>query len=240
MDEGSEDQEVCVPPEAQRVAARANVLAAVSCRGLIEKNENRLAAEELRSRVVAWLIRLELDHEMEEEERSLLATRLGALEDRSRVDASWLSEGMVVLAWALGCADLPRYDEQCDPKSIADRMGFLADRPRTCLAAPRLRDSTEIEHWTDTYLTLHWRLQQFSLDRSPMDFVNFVSRCTWGPLTTEELELIDGDLAVQGHRIDRISEGSYRTALSIAQERHRAFNWLLGGGPKYSEVTTDT
>jgi hypothetical protein len=239
MDEEPESQDI-VPPEAGLVADRAIVLAAVSCRGLIEKNDDKSAAEDLRVRVVAWLNRLDVDHELKEQERSLLDTRLGTLDDRRRVDASWLSEGMVVLAWALGCADLPRYDEQCDPKAVADRLGFLSDRSKTPLATPRLRESTEIEHWADTYLTLHWRLRQFSLDRIKMDFANFVSRCTWGPLNTKELELIEGDLAIQGQRIDRVPEWSYRTALSIAQERHRAFNWLLGYEPIYSEVTTDT
>jgi hypothetical protein len=239
MDREPEDRKP-VPPEADRVAARAIVLAAVCCRGLIEDDAGKDGAEDLRIRVVAWVDRLGLAQELEEDERILLEAPLGVLDDRRRIDAGWRSEGMVVLAWALGCAGLPRHDEQCKPSDVANGFGFLSDRSETPLAAPRLRDCAEIEHWADTYLTLHWRLRQFSLDRRGMDFADFVSRCTWGPLTVEDLELIEGDLAIRGERIDLASEDECRTALGIARERHQAFNWLLGDDPVYSRITTDT
>ena len=62
----------------------------------------------------------------------------------------------------------------------------------------------------------------------------------WAPLTVAELDLIDGDLAVQGERIERLSEDQYHMATSIARERHKAFNWLLGFDRIYSLVRTST
>jgi hypothetical protein len=59
-------------------------------------------------------------------------------------------------------------------------------------------------------------------------------------MTLAEVELIDGDLAIGAERIDRAPDDSYRQAVSIVQERHQAFNWLLGLDPLYSEITTDT
>jgi hypothetical protein len=41
-------------------------------------------------------------------------------------------------------------------------------------------------------------------------------------------------------RIDNLEYSKYREILSIAQERHQAFNWLLGFEDLYSQVTTDT
>ena len=45
-------------------------------------------------------------------------------------------------------------------------------RIRTCETAPGLKA------WADTYLTLHWRLRQFSLEPMPMDFVAYANACT--------------------------------------------------------------
>ena len=73
-----------------------------------------------------------------------------------------------------------------------------------------------------------------------MDFTAYVSACKWASLRLDRLETLDGDLAIDGVRIDKVENATYRRALSITQERHQAFNWLLGFEPLYSEVTTDT
>ncbi len=228
------------PPSPERVAARAVVLAAVSCRGLIEKDASNPRAEDLRQRVCSWLRELGVIDEAEEHERSLLFTPLGSLADKSTIDASWRSEGMVVLGWALGVLELPPYDEACEPSDSANFLGFLQERTSTPLADPRLRPAANIEHWTDAYLTLHWRLRQYSLHPEVIDFSSYVESCTWGPLTLAELQLTDGDLSIAGDRLDRVSEPVFRRTLSITQERHQAFNWLLGEEPIYSQVTADT
>src|SRR6266436_2119388 len=92
------------------------------------------------------------------------------------------------------------------------------------LQRPRLRDSGEISVAEETYLTLHWRLRQFSIEPRPMDFAAYVSSCNWGPLRLDQLELCEGDLAIRGVRIDRLDYAAFRRTLSIVQERHRAFN----------------
>jgi len=67
-----------------------------------------------------------------------------------------------------------------------------------------------------------------------------VSRSQWGPWTLDGLELVEGDLAIRSTRIDRVPDDWYRQTISIVQERHKAFNWLLGFEERYSETTTDT
>lgn len=228
------------PPDAARVAARAIALSAVTCRAFIESDAHKPGAEELRLKIIAWIEVIGVAAEMELAETALLSTPLGSLEAKRALDATWQSEGMVVLAWALRHAKLPPVHIQCEPSEVANAMGFLEDAAATALYNPSLRDSAEIEKWADIYLTLHWRLRQFSLRPQPIDFVEYVSKCNWGPLRLDTLEIFDRDLAINGVRIDKIDYAIFRQSLSIVQERHRAFNWLLGFETVYSQVTADT
>lgn len=232
--------ETPTPPAPDRVAARALVLSAVSCRALIEKDAGKPGAEELRKDVIKWLNRIGVSDEMERSEAILILTPLGKLDKKTTMDATWSSEAMVVLAWVLGCVHLPAFYSECEPSDVANAMGFLEERETTVLQRPKLRDSNQIAVWEETYLTLHWRLRQFSTDSRHMDFAAYVSSCNWGPLRLDQLELCEGDLAIKGVRIDRLDYAVFRRTLSIVQERHQAFNWLIGWESVYSQVTTDT
>jgi Domain of unknown function (DUF4272) len=222
------------PPVAERVARRALVLAAVSCRGCIELDPG---SEEMRRSVLEWSEAIGLDAEAEPEERRLLATPVGRLSSRERIDASWRSEGLCVLAWALRRADLAGYDQQCVPQDVARSLGFLEERP-VALESPRLRPAEELGWLVDLTFTLHWRLREFSLRKQPMDFVRFATEAWFGPLETEFLAFADGDLAIDGVALARSPR--WREVMSIARERQQAANWLAGDDPVYSEVTTDT
>ena len=228
------------PPTADRIAARAIVLSAVACRALIEQDAEKPGAEQLRKDVLQWLTDVGVYGELEEKEAALISTPLGQLEKRDRIDASWSAEGMVVLSWVLGHSSLPAFYVQCDPSEVAHEMGFLAERASTVLRHPRLRNSIDLSIAEETYLTLHWRLRQFSSDPTPMDFAAYVAKCEWGPLRLDQLKLCEGDLAVDDTRIDRLPQTIFRQTLSIVQERHRTFNWLIGWESVYSQVTTDT
>jgi hypothetical protein len=228
------------PPHAARVAARAIALVGVVCRGMLELDQDRREAETRRLHLSTWLDRIGATDELERNENALIDTPHGLLDEQNFLDAIWRSEGMLVLAWSLGRADLLSYDNQCDSSAVAARLGFLAERPETVLAAPMLRERAEIEHWANTYLTLHWRLRQYRLDPGPIDLATYSDRCKWGPLIVAELDLIDGDLAIRGHRIDQVDDDSRDRTYSAVQERHHAFNWLLGTSPVYSQVSTDT
>jgi hypothetical protein len=227
------------PPTAERVAARALVLSVVSCRGLIEKDAGKRGAEEFRQRLLPWLEHVGAAEELESDEAALISTPLGELDRKKGLDASWRSEGMTVLAWVLGCTELPPVHIQSEPSEVANSMGFLEEREDTPLYRPHMRAETEIDQRRDTYLTLHWRLRQYSIDAASMDFCTYVAACEWATLRLDELEILDRDLAIGGVRIDRVKSSKYREVLSITQERHHAFNWLLGFEEIYAEVTTD-
>jgi len=221
MAETLEDDVEPSPPTAERVAARAMVLSAVSCRAAIEKDAGKSGAEKLRKRVLPWLERIGAAGEIEPAENTLISTQLGKLAAKTGMNASWQSEGVAVLAWALQCSDLPPVYVQCEMADTANSMGFLDDGENTPMHSPRLRDPAEIEKWADTYLTLHWRLRLLESDPGPKDFVSCVSACTWGFLRLDQLELVDNDIAIDGVRIDKLDYSKYRETLSIVQERHR-------------------
>ncbi len=206
----------------------------------MEQNLREPGAEQLRKDVHQWLSDIGVAAEMEEREAALLSTPLGKLDRQAAMDAGWSAEGMVVLAWALGRASLPAFYAECDPPEVANALGFLAGKEDTVLKDARLRDQAEVLMAEETYLTLHWRLRQFSLDSKPIDFADYVARCNWGPLRLDEVPLRDGDLAIDGVRIDRVPDDLFHQTVSIVQERHRALNWLIGWEPVYSQVTTDT
>jgi len=228
------------PPSAERVAARALVLSAVSCRALIEKDAHKPGAEGLRKEILPWLEAIGAIGEAEPAEIALISVPLGDLDPKRGLDPSWRSEGMAALAWVLGFSELPQVHVQCEPSDTAKSLGFLEDIEDTAMHRPRLRDPNEIERRTDTYLTLHWRLRQLSFDPMPMDFVAYASACKWAAMRLDELEIIENDLAIDGVLIHKVKNKKYHEVCSITQERHQALNWLMGFEELYSQVTTDT
>lgn len=159
------------PPSASTVARRALILATVSCRGFIDKDKaNVLGAIGLAKKTKDWLYALGLDDELSVWERNILSAEFGRLQERDRLNASWLSEGLVILAWALGRADLPDFDVQCDPSATANAIGFLQPESETVLSKPFLRSLDELNQYNEFILNVHWRTRDFSLNRRPYDF----------------------------------------------------------------------
>ena len=227
-------------PSAQRVAKRALVLAAVTCRSAIEGDAGDPNARRFQRDIIEWLGELGIRTEAEESELQLLETELGSLPERSQIDASWRSEGLGVLAWALGRSGLPSYERSVVAPDVAEDLGFMRDSARELLDSAQLRTPDDLQKLADVYFTLHWRLRQFSMDQKPMDFVTFSKECWFGPLETDGLSLVGGDLGVEGRPLSDLPEDGWRYCLSIARERQQAANWLLGTDEVYSEVSCDT
>lgn len=229
-----------VPPSAERVAARALVLIAVTCRSSLEEDAQLPEAEHLRQQILAWLYSSGIDREIEDRERHILTAPLGALDRRTAIDASWDGEAAAVLAWALGKYTLPRYDRVVSSPDVGKALGFLEAAASNALASPRLRRNPEIERFREKMFALHWRLREYSISRERLDFATLARVARFGPLDIEGLDLIGGDLALDGLGLLDAAEDRWRECLSIASERHRAANWLAGFESVYSEVTADT
>jgi len=229
-----------VPPSRERVATRALALATQAYRALLEQSAADPGAAPAHAKCVAWCERIGLRQELEPSEWTLLTTPLGQLPARDGMNASWLAEPMGCMAWALQLAELPDYETEADGAEIANALFFLREDARESLARARLRPHADLERLCDTYLTVHWRLRQFSLQAEQIDFAKFARECDWANMRLDGIRLSNGDLSVGGMPLTAAPESLWRNRLSIASERHRAAEWLLGQKPLYSQVTADT
>jgi hypothetical protein len=99
MFEAEDEGDEVTLPGPQRVAQRALVLAAVSCRAWLERDRANPGAEDFHQRLRRWLEAAALAPEFKPAEWELVHTPLGLLESRREVNASWRAEGLGVLAW---------------------------------------------------------------------------------------------------------------------------------------------
>lgn len=237
-DEQSND--VIAPPDGERVAMRALVLASCVCRASLEEAPEHSIARRTYEDLLEWVALTGLREEFEPMEWELVTSPLGGLGQRQRIDLGWRAEGLGVLAWALSRVELPPYDCQVDAPPIGDAIGFLTDDARQLLAAPMLRPTAELQRLADLMLTVHWRLRQHSSKREALDFVAFAADCTWADMRLEDTMLIRNDLALRGIPLAEVSESVFQECFSIARERQQAANWLIGTERLYSQVTCDT
>jgi hypothetical protein len=226
------------PPSPERVAARALVMSTVTCRGFIEAEGRQ--AREFWARVSSWFGSLGLDSEIEPWERAVLETPLGRLKEKQLLDAQWQCEGLAVIAWALGCYDLPPYDQEAEASEAGNGLGFLEPRDKTVLAQPSLRPRSEIVQLKESLFSIHWRIREYLLRPASLDFAEFADTAWFGPLSLERVRLIDGDLALGEAPIFNYTPEEIQIYHSIVQERHRAANWLSGESLIYSETDMST
>jgi hypothetical protein len=234
------------PPDVERVARRAVALMGVTARAVIEREirSNKVPAKEaahMHQTLTAWLADLGVEDEFEPAERAVVRSTPGTLTEQQFVDAMWRIEGLAVLAWALKKAALPRYDALADIDSVWGCLGFLKpEESKQLLASAELRPAGELDAYRKQALGFHWRLRDYIVNPKVMDFRAFVADCWFGSFDVSIFELVDGDLAFRGARIDRLKAAVRSTALSIARERHHAINWLCSGPETYSQTHVGT
>lgn len=101
----------------------------------------------------AWLTANGLDAEIEPRERAFLDRALGSAADEEIAAGSWRAEGLAVLAWALGLAEMPAPDEQADPMELWTALDFLSDGRPSILDYPALRSPPEIAAQNQRFTT---------------------------------------------------------------------------------------
>lgn len=231
------------PPSAETVARRALILSAISCRGIVEGDkQNPEGAAKLAQQSYQWLLTLGLESDFSDWERTIFDTPFGQLSDRDQINASWRSESVVVMAWALGQCDLPGFAEQCDPAETANCLGFLQPIELTASNAPKLRSRDVLQEYNEFIYNVHWRIRHFSFERKAHDFESLANKAWGKPILRHGLTLAeDKDISLNGISLSKTSESEWRPFASITQERHQASNWLIGyASEDFYEVTTDT
>ena len=228
-------------PTATQVAQRSLVLAAIVCRAFIDSGETDPDAISLHEHILSWLTRLNLWDEMEPSEEKLLRAPLGRLASADVLRATWLVEGLAVLAWAIGRFDLPLCDEQVNPYAITDALWFLSGDAADIIGDAVLRSPAELEAYRELLYAIHSRLRDFTRHQIKDDFIHWINPEWLAYLNMTATDLVArGDLSIDGKPIWETEKGRLREVLSITSERHRATIWLMGEQTNYSEITVDT
>jgi hypothetical protein len=208
-----------------------------------ESNARRAACLSRMKEVGLW-------DEMDEQERLFMET--GDLEttQRQMIDASWLAESIACLLWALGqLEEMPGYDEEASFEWI---KSHLVNRVQEDTKSACLRSAEEIDRKRDLAELWNWRCRTRRLLESKEVSVVLQNGMTMDEIVrlcaikaTEEYAFnspIGNDFPAFGKPFREISVDEFAMATSIAQERHRAFNWLCGYAPgnRWNETPTDT
>jgi len=242
-EEQDEQDEVYDPPDAQRVLRRAMVLAAccANALGVLDDAMSDQEAREFRAEIWDWLKNADLVDEVEPHERDLFNDEIEKTQQQW-LNAWWRIEGLGVLAWALQLHEPLRYDELVVPAELTKAVGFQEQKEDVdkMVRAASLRTSEELSGEREHLLALHWRLRDFSLRPTTMDFVGFSKDCWFGSFDVTRFDLVDGDLALTKESLVEVDDETLSLCSSLAMERHHAINWLTGWHPTYSMVETPT
>lgn len=229
-------------PDGRRVALRALALAAVCSRAFLEQDDpEEVDQERERQRIEQWVLEVDgLDGELEPDEWRILQAGIEMLDDRAGVDAAWRIEGLAVLVWALGRAPLPAYDALADTDALNEAVGYLdGARANELVAAAALAAPDRLAAVKAQARAIHWRLREFRLEPTPIDFLTRATDSLLGDLDVSWCRFVGDDLAIDCGAGDvaiiDADDDVVDQVQSVAYERFLAATWLLEGGT-YSTV----
>jgi hypothetical protein len=218
-------------------------LVTVAARALVERDAGGSAeaeAEAMRKRWLAWLEQTGLVEHMEPFEAHVLGTPVGGLQPQQVSNAVWLAESAQVLLWALSVRELPAIDGQEHPFEVA-KACEIGNPGAPLLQAATLRPLDEIERMRRTLFGVHWRIRDQQHNPGHTDMSDVAAKGIGGvPFALDGIQLGKGDLVVRDTPIQQATPELLGFVASIAMERHRAANWLVGVHPVLSRVPTAT
>jgi hypothetical protein len=171
--------------------------------------------------------------------RTALRLLPAAAADPAVIETVWGAEGLGILLWSLGLVELEPFDRPFDPEWL------LA----TPTAHGTLRARAEIEHACETARLWHWRVRTDSLREEdelelPAAWDSYEQLVAVAAMRGYERGLLPspvrGDFAAFGTGYRELSPAQRAEICSIAYERHRALEWLLGSGRSWAGTSTDT
>lgn len=252
-------------PRAAVVAKRALILNALFVAGMttpsFDSVRGDLGESTLDSRLEAWKFTVQTPSLMvidlktsglwsdveKDEQKLLLSDRISV---QQRIDAGWLAEAITCLLWALEMIpNLPAYDWEADPtltsqlrsKSIPEFIGQARLRPRREIE--KQRQIAELWNWRARTRRLQ-ELGYFSGQSvSGRTIEQIIERAAAKGARSGRLrELIARDFPAREKPYCDLSSDEFATLTSVAQERHKAFNWLCGDSPtgRWADTRTDT
>ncbi|MBL8915905.1 MAG: DUF4272 domain-containing protein [Archangium sp.] len=134
------DDVVGAPPEADTVASRALMIAALWERSRLESSKDLTRLTQL----TKWVERFGLYGNLGHAGAELFDAELGTWTDEDIDTVSWASEELQVLLWALTRAEIPPVDQRPDPQELIITLPLLKDA-EGFLEQSVLRPADEIE-----------------------------------------------------------------------------------------------
>jgi hypothetical protein len=190
-------------------------------------------------------------------EQAIMKRTADELSERDHIDASWRTEAVHVLAWAL-CAEskLLPFDRQASLKKYRDfASGDLASFVRRAKLRPRreidaARDMAEFWHWRSRTRELHESGKPLDPDISMRErgietYEDIARHAVSAARKRGELrtgQVSGGDLKAKGKAYRDLTDSEWDEVRSITVERHFTLNWLCGLAPRNSweQTPTDT
>jgi Domain of unknown function (DUF4272) len=192
-----------------------------------------------------WLRRENLADALSVRERVLVSKSVGDWTERETIDASWRSESVGVLLWALSAFDgMPAYDTRFETlPALVPLLAPTAEfRGTAHLRSPEqladARERAELWHWRARTR----RLQEGDGPGSAGQDLDAIARQAAAFAYAERRipEPIDGDFPAYGKAFRALDADEYSAVTSTSAERHYALNWLCGYASDWDSVPTDT
>ena len=233
----------------QEVAERLLILGTVCRRAYLEERPSEAAEDDPEAErfdLAAWLRDEGLDAAATPRESALLEAWVGRLDPEEIETASWQSESLVALGWALGWVEeMPAYDAAANPTALLERIPAPWDRTETFRRGARLRSEATIAAERERAELWNWRAEASDLlltakaeERSALvAAIRDVARETFtaGVLP----KLTRGDFPARGLAYRDLDPEAVSELGSVARERLRALNWLCGFGVDWDGVPLD-
>ena len=144
--------------DASEIARRALALFGVTAIGLGAP----------RDQVIAWLQDAGLWEALTPKELAFVSTT--ELTSQQSINASWRSEALLMLLWALSKIDLlPAPNKQCDPAYFQEVLPpYSGETAHEFVAAARRRSDDQLITMADDVLRLHWAARDARINGRPI------------------------------------------------------------------------
>lgn len=246
-DDPSSDDFLEIVLRAPREAAeRALILSAVCRRAFLEERPEEVVdddPEAERFDLVAWLRAEGLAAVATDDERRLLNARVGRLPADAAAAASWRTEALVALGWALDLLpEMPPYDAAADPAAVLSAIPAPWSPTTVWRRDAPLRSEATIAAERERAELWHWRAETAAL----VDIADDAERATLATAVREvAAEARNGGILPHLRHDDFPARGGPYRLLDaeaiaelgvVAAERVRALNWLCGFGAGWDDV----
>jgi len=202
-----------------------------------------------------WALLGPLRAQLSPREQQFAATNMTTMTQAQRLAASWRTEALQTLLWALGIGSaIPPYDTAAANAPIE---GYSAAEFDSALASAELRPLAELAAARGIAETWLWRARTQQMIKGGIPLPQSPQLLQAGIKTYDDIvratakmaskrgtvrDIIDDDFPIFGKAYRAASEKEYYLARSIAMERLFVLNWLCGHAPegRWDDTPTDT